>query len=87
MWDSLSTDRIRITPPPVVEGLHRVHHLGGSFRDAVARSHLVAVALHYSTAKCVQGIFFEKISAMFPAGRMTDEEGKTARTVLPSLRA
>ena len=56
--DSLSTDRIRITPPPVVERLHRVHHLGGSFRDALARSHLVAVALHYSTAKCVRGNLF-----------------------------
>ena len=58
MRDSLSTDRIRITPPPVVERLHRVLHVGGSFHDAVARSHLVAVALHYSTAKCVRGNLF-----------------------------
>ena len=56
--DSQSTDRIRITPPPVVERLHRVLHVGGSFRDAVARSHLVAVALHYSTAKCVRENLF-----------------------------
>ena len=58
MRDSLSTDRIRITPPPIVERLHRVLHVGGSFRDAVARSHQVAVALHYSTAKCVRGNLF-----------------------------
>ncbi|MBN2944747.1 MAG: hypothetical protein JTJ24_05615, partial [Collinsella sp.] len=67
--------------PPVVERLHRVLHVGGSFRDAVARSHLVAVALHYNTAKCLQEIFFRKDFS----GVSHRSKGRAERAGLPLL--
>ena len=46
-----STDRIRITPPPVVEGsAGHVHHPGGSFRSIEGRAMPPAVVLEGTIA-------------------------------------